>query len=72
MKLHELREKSADELRSVLAEARVSLVSLRMKAAASQLKNVRDIRRTKKTIARALTLLSRSANITPIDPHQLP
>lgn len=57
MKLRELREKSVDELRSILAEARINLVSLRMKAAASQLKDVRDIRDTKKTIARALTLL---------------
>ncbi|MBI4250155.1 50S ribosomal protein L29 [Candidatus Uhrbacteria bacterium] len=57
MKLRELREKSADELRSILQESRQSLVSLRMKAAASQLKDVRDIRETKKTIARILTLL---------------
>lgn len=65
MKLRELREKSVDELRSILIETRNSLVSLRMKAAASQLKDVRDIREAKKTIARILTLLRASSANAP-------
>lgn len=58
MELKELKKKSENELQSLLAEAREKTRTLRFKDANKQLKNVREIRETKMTIARILTLLN--------------
>ncbi|MBI3290985.1 50S ribosomal protein L29 [Candidatus Falkowbacteria bacterium] len=57
MKLKELKNKSGKDLRKILDESRDSLRELRFKSANDQLKNVREIRDAKKTIARIMFLL---------------
>jgi len=58
MELKELKLKTEKELQQILNEFRDKLRDLRFKDANKQLKNIREIREIKKTIARALTLLS--------------
>lgn len=58
MKIKELRQKSNDELKKLLADARGKLSELNFKVASNQLKQVREVRKTKKMIARILTLLN--------------
>lgn len=57
MKIAELREKTEKELEAVLAESRHVLRLARFKVAFKQLKNVRELRARKHTIARILTLI---------------
>jgi ribosomal protein L29 len=57
MEIKELREKSEKELTKLLATSREKLRDLRFKVTAKQLKNVREIRKTKKLIAQILTIL---------------
>lgn len=57
MKIKELKIKSENELQALLRESREKLRDLRFKVAQRQLKNVRDVRKTKKLIAQILTLL---------------
>lgn len=52
-----LRTKSVEILRKELNEAQEHLKTLGFKIAANQLKNVRDVRKTKLAIARIQTLL---------------
>lgn len=59
MELKELKSKTEKELRQFLGESRDKLRNLRFKDANKQLKNVREIRVTKKLIAQVLTLLSK-------------
>jgi ribosomal protein L29 len=58
MDLKELKNKKKSELHGILADLRDKLRSLRFKDSNKQLKNVRDIRQTKKEIAKVLTLLN--------------
>ncbi|MBD3248179.1 50S ribosomal protein L29 [Candidatus Falkowbacteria bacterium] len=58
MELKELNKKSIKDLQSLLAQSRDKLRSLRFKDANKQLKNIREIRAIKKTIAQILTLLN--------------
>jgi ribosomal protein L29 len=58
MRLKELKNKTNEELTQLHAEACEQLQDLQFKVANQQLKNVREIRLKKKTIARVLTLLS--------------
>lgn len=58
MKIHELREKSPEELHHALREKREELRALRFKVAADEHTKVRDIRQARKTIAKILTLLN--------------
>ncbi|KKR91662.1 MAG: 50S ribosomal protein L29 [Parcubacteria group bacterium GW2011_GWC2_42_12] len=62
MELKELKLKTAKELKQILNEFRDKLRDLRFKDANKQLKNIREIRSIKKTIARILTLLSGKEN----------
>lgn len=55
MKITELREKTDVELDRLLADARDKVRDLRFKVAARQLSDVRDIRETRKIVARILT-----------------
>ena len=57
MKFAELKNKPEAELKKTLSELRDKLRDLRFKTASKQLKNVREVRQIKKTIARILTLL---------------
>ncbi|MCD6528361.1 50S ribosomal protein L29 [bacterium] len=57
MKIKELRQKSKKELEKLLEEKREKLRSLRFDLVSGKVKNIREIRETKKDIARILTLL---------------
>ncbi len=57
MEFKELKNKTEKELKQILSESRDKLRDLRFKDANKQLKNVREIRVIKKSIARILTLL---------------
>jgi len=57
MEFKELKKKTAIELQTALGETREKLRDLRFRDASKQLKNVREIRETKKNIARILMLL---------------
>ncbi len=58
MKARELREKSQAELQNLLRDRRERLRQLRFDLASGKIKNVREIRQTKKDIARILTILN--------------
>lgn len=58
MDIKELKNKKVSELHNSLAESRDKLRDLRFKDANKQLKDVREIRSIKKTIARILSLLN--------------
>ena len=58
MKIKEIREKSENELKKDLIERRNKLAKMRFDISAKQVKNHRDIRITKKDIARILTVLN--------------
>ena len=60
MDYKELKNKSENELHRILAETREKLRDLRFKDASKQLKNVREIRVVRETIARILMLLNES------------
>ncbi|MBZ1345080.1 MAG: 50S ribosomal protein L29 [Candidatus Nealsonbacteria bacterium] len=57
MKTKELRQKSKPELQKLLQTSRESLKQLRFDLVLAKVKNVREIRKIKKDIARILTLL---------------
>lgn len=57
MKAKELRQKDKVELEKLLRESREKLRTLRFALQLKQSKNVREIRKTKKLIARILTIL---------------
>ena len=58
MKVEELRAKSHAELEGVLLSLRNDLFSLRMKKSTSQLRTTHELKNTKRSIARVLTVLS--------------
>lgn len=58
MDVFELRKKAGPELKRLLASERERLRDLRFRVAAGQLKNVRDVRKARFTIARILTVLT--------------
>ena len=57
MKFKEFKNKPVAELQRTLTESRNKLRDLRFKTASGQLKNVREVRDVKRTIARLLMLL---------------
>jgi len=57
MKSQEMRKKSKTQLQKLLSERREDLRSLRFALVSGKLKNVREIRETKKDIARILTIM---------------
>lgn len=57
MKIAELRQKSKEELKRLLAESREKLRQFRFDIHLKQSKGVREIRKIKKDTARILTLL---------------
>lgn len=58
MEIKELKNKKVSELHKLLAETRDKIRELRFKDANKQLKNIREIRDNKKTVAKILTLLN--------------
>jgi large subunit ribosomal protein L29 len=57
MKAKELRGKKIGELEKILKEKREKLKNLKLDLIQGKLKNVREIRETKRDIARILTIL---------------
>jgi large subunit ribosomal protein L29 len=57
MRLEDLRQKTKKELEGLLKDSREKLRQLYFDLSAGKVKNVREIRRIKKEIARILTLL---------------
>ncbi len=58
MKIAELKQKSKQELNRLLRESKEKLRVLNFDLQLKQSKNVRDIRKTKKLIARILTIIN--------------
>ena len=56
MKMKELKQKPPEELASLLKERRERLVDLSFQTHQKKIKNVREIRKIKRDIARLLTL----------------
>lgn len=57
MKIKELKEKSADELKKILLQEREKIQKIRFDLKLKKNKNVREIRKTRKIIAQVMTLL---------------
>lgn len=57
MKIQELRQKPKGELHKILQDNREKLRQLRFDLVSGKIKNVREVRKVKKEIARILTLL---------------
>ena len=57
MKIKELREKSNYELKKLLLDSRKKLSKLRFEIEAKKLKNNQELKNTRKTIAKILTIL---------------
>ena len=57
MKTRDLQQKSKSELQKTLSDNREKLRQLRFDLSAGKIKNVREIRKIKKDIARILTIL---------------
>ena len=61
MKIKELRQKTAKELKELLEQDRHKLGQFKFDLASKKLKNHRQIRELRKEIARVLTILSEEA-----------
>ena len=57
MKPNELRQRSKEELKEILNDLKKKLEGLRFGLVSGKVKNVREVRKIKKDIARILTLL---------------
>ena len=57
MKINELRQKSKSELQKILLDDREKLRQLRFDLATGKVKNVREVRKIRKDIAKILTML---------------
>ena len=62
MKIKEIKQKSKKELKRILHESQERLRQLRFDLSAGKVKNVREIRKIKKDIARILTILCQKDN----------
>ena len=60
MKMVELREKTKEELTALLADEKVELDNLKFQLHQGKLKNVKELGKRKKDIARIVTLLHQS------------
>ena len=65
MKMDEFRGKSADELKSLIAERKKEMLNLRFRRAAGELENASRFSILRKEIARAMTELSNQRNGNP-------
>ncbi|MDP2735003.1 MAG: 50S ribosomal protein L29 [bacterium] len=62
MKTKDLKTKSQGDLRSTVQSLKEKSRDLRFKLASGKVKNVREIRQTKKDIARIMTVLNEKQN----------
>jgi len=62
MNIEELKNKPAPELQKLLKEHREKERDLRFKISAKQMKNVRELRKIKKTIVRIITVINTKKN----------
>jgi len=62
MKTSELRQRSKEELQKILQDNRERLRALRFDLASGKVKNVKEIRKIKKGIARILTIFKEIKN----------
>ena len=58
MEISELKQKPKEELLKILQDSREKLRQLKFDLSSGKVKNIREIRQTKKDIARMLTLFS--------------
>ena len=58
MKARELRQKTVKDLKKMAADKKDELRAMRFKVAQRQLKKVHDIKKTKRLIARLLTIIN--------------
>ncbi len=63
MKLQELKEKSIDELNTLIDETKKQLFDLRMQKALQKLENTAQIRQLKTVIAQAKTLIKEKSEV---------
>lgn len=61
MEIQEIRTQSATEREKMLVERQEKLRELRFRVARRELKNIRDIRKIKKEVARILTVAKEGA-----------
>lgn len=61
MTIKELKDKNSTELTRLLSTEREKLRDLRFKVAQGQLKDVREVREARHTVARIMTLLKKSS-----------
>ena len=61
MTINEFKQKSEKELKKLLLDSRERLRQLRFNLASGKVKNVREIRKLKKDIARMLTILNKKS-----------
>ncbi|MDD5696661.1 MAG: 50S ribosomal protein L29 [Candidatus Pacebacteria bacterium] len=59
MKAEELKDKNEQELRMLLEEKKKKIEEMRFKASSGGLKNVKEIKESKKDVARILTALNK-------------
>ena len=57
LKIKDLKNKGGSELRELLSEEREKLLTLKMRARESKVKNVKEAKEIRKNIARMLTIL---------------
>ncbi|MCD6410674.1 50S ribosomal protein L29 [bacterium] len=67
MKTQDFRNKSEEELHSLLRQKRGALRQLRFDLVAGKVKNLREIRAVKKDIARILTVINEKRKIKEIN-----
>ena len=67
MKTRDFRNKSEEELHSLLRQKREALRQLRFDLVAGKVKNLREIRAVKKDIARILTVINEKRKIKEIN-----
>jgi large subunit ribosomal protein L29 len=60
MKIKELRKKTNEELLKLLQDKKSQVVQFKINISSGNVKNVRELRETKKDISRILTLLNES------------
>ena len=63
MKLQELKEKSIDELNSLIVDTKKQLLDLRMQKSLQKLENTAQIRQLKTVVAQAKTLIKEKSEV---------
>ncbi len=58
MKLQDIREKSVDELKSLVVDLKKELFNLRLQKSTNKLENTASISNTKRTIAQVKTVIT--------------